>query len=507
MINYTLQTKMLLCLMAARLLLGASLASAAEATPDADPLAGVVPKQATYQPGETIAIHRNLPPDCWPQLGNTPQRTNYSPMVFDPPQGQLQWSVCLSDLDLDNRINATVQPIIAEGRVYVGCKNGKLFALNAKTGAVMWTFQASGPICHTAGYAAGRVMVATLDGCVFALNAATGQQEWVFHSRSADRRQHGFSCAVLLAEDRVFAVDRGGRLFALDIANGKELWHYDAGAPVDQSPAYDAGKIFFASEDMRVHAIRSADGVGVWNSDKLTGLSFRWFYPVVVGGKVLVRSLSSGGYGVVDNTETAQRSLIALDEDSGKESIVLKQKSMGHDGTQPPPAVTGDGLLLVQWWPAVIPKSSISQQVWALEDLKSQEILMPLLESEKRPANVRSNVPFFAGLWCGNENHVESVIGEIVMTMHPTGIYDASGTMLGGAFDLRTRRWFLDVHGCLPGADSLGWEHTGGDGNESGGSSAMSAADGLLYQHLKRKHTIICYKPLRVPATVREVTP
>ncbi len=257
------------------------------------------PKENVYKPGPTIAIHRNLSDKQWPQLANTPQRTNYTPMKFAPPQGKRKWSVCLADINIDDRINPTVQPIIAEGRVYVGCKSGKLYALDAKTGEVQWTFRAGGPIMHTAGYAQGRVMVAAMDGGVYAVHAATGKQEWVFSNRcprapcTHGRRRHGFSTAVLLAEDKVFAVDRGGRLFALNLADGKELWHYDAAAPADQSPAYDAGKVFFASEDMRVHTVKAADGAGLWRSAQLAGVSFRWFHPVVTGGKVIVRSLVS----------------------------------------------------------------------------------------------------------------------------------------------------------------------------------------------------------------------
>src|SRR5208283_6242759 len=94
-------------------------------------------------------------------------------------------------------------------------------------------------------------------------------------------------------------------------------------------------------------------------SAQLAGMSFRWFSPVVVSGKVIVRSLSTIGadhrniQGYLDDatqyTDPAKRNLFALDEDTGRESIVLKQNSMGHDGTQPPPAVTRDGLLIVSW--------------------------------------------------------------------------------------------------------------------------------------------------------------
>jgi len=504
--------KKILLLMLAMTLsrVSANLTTAAEAAIDANSLMSIVPKENPYHPGETLAIHKGLPTDCWPQLANTPQRTSYTPMKFDPPQGQKKWSVYMRSIDFDNRMNPTVQPIVAEGRVYVGCKSGKFYALDAKTGEVKWMFQAGGAICHTAGYYKGRVMVAALDGCVYAVNAATGQLEWIFSDRNSDRRRHGFSTAVLLAEDRIFAVDRGGRLFALNPGDGKEIWHYDAGAPTDQSPAYDAGKVFFASEDMRVHAVRSADGAGLWKSEQLAGLSFRSFHPVVMGGKVIVRALCSYG-GITDNTDPAQRNLFALDEETGKESIVLKQKSMGHDGNQPPPAITRDGLLIVQMNVIPVPKDygwTDTSLFWALEDLKTQEIVMPLLETEKRPPNKNVGFPVqsgIAGTWCTNENAITSVIGEIVMTVHPLGIYFGPCQM-GGAFDLAKRRWHVDVNGHLPDGDGKGprgWVSYGGDGNECGGADAVSAADGLLYHLSIRTHMLTCYEPMQ-PSTIEK---
>lgn len=456
-----------------------------------------------YHPGKTLSIHRNLPADCWPQLANTPQRTSYTPMTFAPAQGQKKWVVCLTELDLGNRINATVQPIIAEGLVYVGCKNGKLFALDARTGEVKWIFQAGGPICHTAGYAKGRTMVAAMDGCVYAVHAVSGKQEWVFSNQSPGRRHYGFSTAVLLAEERLFAVDRGGRLFALDPQDGRELWHYDADAPVDQSPAYDAGTVFFASEDMRVHAVKAADGAPRWQSEQLAGLSFRWFHPVVVNGLVLVRSLCGTG-GVCDNANPLTRTLFALDEPTGRQRVVLPQRSMGHDGTQPPPAVTRDGLLIVQWQY----QTPDPLFCWVMEDPQTQQIILPLLETTQRAPNPHSKDPWWAGLYAPNENAIVSVIGECVMVAHPIGFYGQGYCgPLGGMFDLAKRQWHIDMHGFLPDGDGKGpggWVYSGTDGNESGGSSGMSAAAGLMYHHDKRFHRITCYEPMPSAAPGRK---
>ena len=459
-----------------------------------------------YTPGPDIAIHQNLSTTEWSQLGNTPQRTNFTPSIFSPVQGRPAWTVCISDQDPANLIAPTVQVIVGQGQVYVGSKSGRLFAFDAHTGKAAWVFQAGGPIIHTAGYHQGRVFVAAMDGCVYALDAGTGKPIWTF----SNHRRFGFSTAVLLAADRVFAVDRGGRLFALAMADGAEAWHADVAAPVDQSPAYDDGMVFFASEDMRVHAFHAADGAAAWTSAKLAGLSFRWFHPVVVGGKVIVQSLAYEWTDVAvpkspalyQYRTPAMRSLFALDEATGTESIVLPCTVCGHDGNQPPPAVTRDGKLVVRWTIRLRPGSGKEgcANIWALEDLATQTIITPLMDPELRAPDGwlgDAKNPWRATLYSGpNENLIASVAGDMVMAFHRIGAYGWNDCHLGGTFDLVHRHTALDA--WQPGDAHLktaGWLLYGNDGNEDGGSNAAVVADGLLYQHLARYNRIVCYRP------------
>ncbi len=464
----------------------------------------VIPQDNPYHPGVAIPIHANLPDDEWPQLANTPQRTSYTPARFSPAQGQRRWTICLRDLDEANIIAPTVQVIIGGGRAYVGCKSGKLYALDAGSGHVDWVFQAGGPIIHTAGYRQGRVFVSAMDGCVYALDAATGKPAWTF----ASHRRFGFSTAVLLAEGRIFAIDRGGRLHALAMDSGQEAWHHDVEAPCDQSPAYDNGMVFFASEDMRVHAVRASDGAEAWTSARLAGLSFRWFHPVVVDGEVIVQS---HGYFWTDTEapkktgpeylDPIKRSLFALDEATGQERIVLKCTCTGHDGTQPPPAVTRDGHLVLRMLMPISDGKKLEGSYidWVLEDVATQQILQVLIERDKRPPDPYlgdPNRPWRTGLFAPNENFIASVAGDTVMAFHRIGIYGWATCILGGTFDLAERRWHTDARD--PSADPKkvhAWMLYGNDGNEDGGSNAAVVANGLLYQHLARYNRIVCYEP------------
>ncbi|MBI5723482.1 MAG: PQQ-like beta-propeller repeat protein [Planctomycetes bacterium] len=453
----------------------------------------VVPPENPYKPGETIDIHKNLSDKEWPQLGNTPQRTNYSPVKFDPPQGKVKWSTCLADLSIDNRIQPTVQAIISDGSVYVGTKNGRLFALNSKNGKILWQYQAGGPILHTAGVSKGKVFFGCMDGRVYAVDAASGNLAWTFDSQ----RRFGFGNAVLLAEDKIFIPDDGGRLYAIEQETGRNLWHYDAGAPVAQSAAYDAGKVYVASEDMRVHAVKADDGALAWRSEKLSGISFRYFHPVVIYGKVIVRSLAYGPFHdrkLVFECSGDYRSLFSLDGKTGKEDAVLPHWTVGHDGPMPPPAVTRDGFLVVPWSHPDFVKNCPSNafRAWALQDSQTGKIVMPLLETKKHEIfHGKKSYLWYRGCCAGDENMIASVAGDVAFVLHFHGFRNGPTTSMTGAFHLLWREWHVRNE------VKTGWERTSQSGNnqQAGGMNAASLADGLLYHLGGAGDTVVCFEP------------
>jgi outer membrane protein assembly factor BamB len=460
--------------------------------------------------GEPIEIHRRLPTDVWPQVQNTPQRTGYSPVQIELPVEE-KWQVRLSDMDVGNQIQRTVQPIVAEGRVYLGCRNGRFFALDAGTGEVMWRYDAGGAVWHTAGYSKGKVFFAALDGCVYALDAGSGEEAWVFDNG----RRHGFSTAVLLAEDHVFAVDRGGVLFCLDPEQGREVWHYDAGAPVLQCPAYSNGRVFFADEDMRVHAVKADDGTRSWLSETLEGWTFQYYWPVVVHGVVIVRSecyteeawnptIYEGAW-----KEPGRRSLFLLDEDTGDLLPVVEHYHIGvHQGPPAPPAVTRDGLLVMRWsggyldpekkyvvsgGPRGTTTSPWQGHIWVLQDIREDGKVVTLLEPDYVPG---SKKPWIAvGLGPPDETTINSVLGDLVTSIISMGWREYGP---GGQGLLKTG--YSRAHG-LYGLDDRRWHWEGlSEAGEwanqfAGGVAAVSAADGLVYN--TSWNTVQCHGPAR----------
>ena len=82
-------------------------------------------------------------------------------------------------------------PTVADGLVYVGCHDGKIYALNASTGMVgynsemhnnvVWSYSTGNMIMFSSpAIANGTLYVGSYDGNVYALNAFTGAYLWSY---------------------------------------------------------------------------------------------------------------------------------------------------------------------------------------------------------------------------------------------------------------------------------------------------------------------------------------
>jgi hypothetical protein len=217
----------------------------------------------------------------WPQLQHDAQRTGHT-QDPGPANGKVLW-----EFDLNRElVGKCTQPVIAGGKVYLGSLRGVLRCFDAATGTVAWEYKTKGPIAHSAGVADGRVLCADLAGNVYALDAAKGTEVFVFKAGLP-----GFSSAVALAEGKVFIGRRDGVFFCIDGQTGKEAWRFDAAAPIFMTAACADGRVFFGGEDMVLHALGARTGRAIWKTDKLHGLGFLWYWPVVHKGRVIVNTL------------------------------------------------------------------------------------------------------------------------------------------------------------------------------------------------------------------------
>ena len=424
----------------------------------------------------------------WPQLGCNPQRWNYSPHTVEPPY-RLKWFVNFRDMGFGCRVYPGIQVVAGGGNVYIGTKNGCLFALDAQSGAVAWKRVLDGPVMGEAGYAAGKVYIGTMGGVVYAADCKTGKQLWCFENP----RRYGFSVGVLLAEGRVIIPDRGGMLYAIEQETGKKVWNYDAGTSILQAAAYNDGKVYFASEDGRVHAIKARTGESLWRTVPLWAHSFYGTWPVVFDGKVIVRYHTTHKVArtgpVTCETNDWRKSVVVLDEATGKEILAIPHITTGMGGPTKPPPITGDGKLVMPW----TFKGQGKTRGLVLQDLSAPDQVDRLLDHDKLDEPIEypfRGGPVIPGFGSHQENFSNSVIGDLVVKVHYHGFAWGDPASQMGAYHLKERRWY-----SAGGPRSAFPEPVGGDRehNTQGGTSNPVIG---AYGHLYHQHwdTVCCWE-------------
>jgi outer membrane protein assembly factor BamB len=184
--------------------------------------------------------------------------------AFDLVTGAPRWRYDTEGVKLDSRNfgydRRTVQssPTVSGGTVFVGARDGFLYAIDAVTGQLRWRFDHKISWVNTSpGVENGIVYAGSSDGqFVQAVNAATGQEVW--------RSKAGVTwSSPAIARDVVYAGDGSGRVNAFDKRTGEALWSFRTGSQVYGSPVPDGDLLFFGSTDGGVYALRVGAGPAV----------------------------------------------------------------------------------------------------------------------------------------------------------------------------------------------------------------------------------------------------
>ena len=377
-------------------------------------------------------------------MGNGPQHTGYSPEQLQGPF-KLQWNVQFQP----ERLYPATQPVVVDGRVFLGTQSGRLYCLDAADGTRLWRFPAGdderiGPILHAAGVEGGKVFLASMDGCVYALEADTGTLAWKFTSHL----RTGFSAAVLLADGKVFVPNRGGTLFALNQSGGQLAWKVGFACPLLQSAAWNDGRVYVAGMDGRLVALDARSGQELWRTEPLKGcLAFKDYWPVVHQGLIIVRP--------VGPWEAA-----AFDEKTGQAVPLTIPGGITMNGAVAPPCVDGEGKLV-----------TAQGGGWCRVDVAAGKI--ETISDKSGGPGRRAG-----GIGNTDENMIASAAGNVIFVMH----CEEGNAQFTGCYEIPTKAWTAIGGGP--------WQNLMSN-TQGGGASQAVIARGFLY-HVSM-HGLRCF--------------
>ena len=288
----------------------------------ASAMTGAAPKAAAPPPAARY-LDRSDGAD-WPGYGRTFGEQHYSPLAqIDRNSASRLGLVSTYDLD---QINSATQPIAVDGIVYFGAGFSIVHAVDARTGKLLWRYdpkaaKKSGPGLRI-GWGSrgitswnGKIYTGTHDGRLIALDAKTGKELW--SAQTFDPQNPWYiSGAPRIFDGKVvvgFGSDIGkirGYVTAYDAETGKPAWRFYT---VPGNPAVDTDETTrLAAASWAGEWWKYGGGGAVWNAmsyDPDLGL----LYLGTGNGWPWNRKLRSAGQG--DNLFLS--SIVAVDAKTG----------------------------------------------------------------------------------------------------------------------------------------------------------------------------------------------
>jgi outer membrane protein assembly factor BamB len=164
-------------------------------------------------------------------------------------------------------------PAIADGKVYFGAGDGRVYALDASSGKVLWSYQ-TGDVVHTKpAISEEKLLIGSFDGFMYCLNRESGALVWRFKTT-------------------------GHRYFPRGEINGNPVVHRK--------------KVIFGARDYNLYAVDLEAGYCHW----IKTFPFGWALPVTPNDTVLYVGTSD------------DRILLAVNEESGQ---IQWRKNLGFN--------------------------------------------------------------------------------------------------------------------------------------------------------------------------------
>jgi len=208
--------------------------------------------------------------------------------------GKLLWKLSIAD---QIRCGPTVARSPAGDRVFLAGCDGQLHVIDAASGAERGTVGIGGPTGTTPAVAGNLVFLGTEGGGFFAIDFTKPEIAWQ-HQPAAGGQAYRSSAAV--AEDLVIVGNRGRAVEAFHVADGRRAWREPLPGRVDASPVVVGATggqadpaapprpvVVVADSKGTIAALELADGRRAWEFDAGGGFGAG---AAVAAGRVVIAS-------------------------------------------------------------------------------------------------------------------------------------------------------------------------------------------------------------------------
>ena len=166
-------------------------------------------------------------------------------------------------------LSFNLRPSVQDGVLYLASSNGVVRALNASTGANIWTANTGVILSAGPSASSGRVIVAGNNGDVIALGSKTGKELW------RSRVSGEVIAAPGVGIEQVAVRAANGTLHVLSANSGTELWFDEQVVPTlslrgASTPLVTSGVVITGTDAGKLISFNAVDGAILW--ERLLGL-------------------------------------------------------------------------------------------------------------------------------------------------------------------------------------------------------------------------------------------
>jgi outer membrane protein assembly factor BamB len=209
------------------------------------------PAIGTQQHGTIYAVFLNRPP-C-----NRKKAADGRVIAFAAGHGNIRWQKTIGPSESS--------PLLVGNRLYLGDWNGRVWALDARSGRTIWRSRQLGPIKGAIALAGGRLYVGSYDGHLYCFGAQKGRLLW---KAKAQPRLYGharFYSSPAVAYSRVYIGGTDGKVYSYGATSGKLRWSHSTGGYVYASPAIWKQLVLVGSYSKKFYAFNAETGAEVWH--------------------------------------------------------------------------------------------------------------------------------------------------------------------------------------------------------------------------------------------------
>jgi outer membrane protein assembly factor BamB len=199
-------------------------------------------------------------------------------LAIDLKTGDKKW-----EKQLETGFNAS--PAVKDGLIYLGDLDGKFHCFDTKDGSEKWSHETQAEINSSANFYKEFVLVGSQDATLYCLDAKSGKEKWKFQIADQIR------CSPTVVENRCFLAGCDGKLHIVDLDKGEAVADVPIDSPTGSTPAARGDMVYFGNEGGVFFGVNWKEAKTIWTfQDDKRSQAFRGSAAVtsdavIIGGR------------------------------------------------------------------------------------------------------------------------------------------------------------------------------------------------------------------------------